>query len=271
MKHIIYFLVLSLCIINISLSQTRIVTKSGNKILGVVVSENSNDIIMNSLNNEELVIPINSIVSRDTLYFGIKTKSGIKFSGTITSFDKDSFEFLTQDGIKTKLKYDGIDNFYFDDSDLRKVMESKIQKYNSKSYSTISPYKLEGISQEKIAESYQKFGFAILSPAVGNIVYGYTTKKFGFQFSGGFWGKDVYGIQVGPSINLYLSENIEHNCIIAYNAQNLETKYFNSINFLWDANFSGFHLQAGMGFGSGSFSSPQLMIQIGYAYRWGTK
>jgi len=201
----------------------------------------------------------------------------MELNGTLTRISDDDFDLRTEDGIQMTIRFDGVEKFKIDDQELKKIIDRKILSNENKyvnqteridnNQKNINRINRNIINQEKKSD-YQKFGINYGTPAVFNIVYGYTSSKLGFHLSGGYWDDILFGFQLGPSINLGKNEDSELNIVIAYGFQNIFANYSDSFNFLLDANVYGLHIEFGLGIGVGNFTSTHLLFQLGYAFRW---
>ena len=220
---------------------------------------------------------MSSVIKQELLTLSVSTKSGMELNGTLTRISDDDFDLRTEDGILMTIRFDGVEKFKIDDPEFKKIIDRKLVSSTNKS--GINPdlkqkniNKLNRVNQPNFLISekskYQKFGISYGTPAVFNIIYGYTSPKLGFHLSGGYWDDNLFGFQIGPSINLGKNEDSELNIVIAYGFHNIISNYFDSFNFLLDANVYGLHFEFGLGIGAGNAPTPQLRFQLGYAYRW---
>jgi len=273
MKFIILSLLLAQFFAVNCLSQTRITTKSGNTFIGFIQSNNDVEIELLSLNNEKVVIPMSSVIKQELLTLSVSTKSGMELSGTLTRISDDDFDLRTEDGIQMTIRFDGVEKFKIDDPEFKSIIDRKIVSRKNKSIirqknqnTSISNIPSEYLPSNK--SEYQKLGLNFGTPAGINIIYGITSPKLGFHLSGGYWEENVYGFQIGPSLNLGMNENSELNLVVTYGILKIKSVEFNSFNVLLDANIYGLHFEFGFGLGDGNVRSPQLLFQIGYAFRW---
>ena len=68
------------------------------------------------------------------------------------------------------------------------------------------------------------------------------------------------------NINRYHSLNFVAGS--SYLEKNWDKKTWDYIGIAYNLNYKDFYLEAGITSGSGSYSNPQIMFQIGYVYRF---
>lgn len=134
------------------------------------------------------------------------------------------------------------------------------------------------VPEKKENNTEVTIGATFGTPAVGNIRVGVRTEKLAFHYSGGYWG-DVFGFQLNPMLLLSKDEKTYHylSALIGYSHLKSEQIYRigpytiidEGVNWLYGGvgyvfNTRGFFLELGLSAGTGSFTSPQLMFQIGY-------
>jgi|GEM_PF-2156723 len=124
-------------------------------------------------------------------------------------------------------------------------------------------------------------GGAIGSPFGLSFVGGVQKKPLSYSISGGFAGKNWYGVQCDVSkpiietgeltqsialiagvyaTTVYTTDSETGSKIKQHNKQNY-------IGLAYDVNYSGFFLQAGLGAGKGDYANPQLLFQFGYLFK----
>ena len=279
MKFIFLIISISIFWVNICLTQTRITTKSGHTFIGFILSENDIEIELINLNDENVVIPRSAVDTKELLKLSVSTKSGIELSGTLTIISDYDFNILTDDSIKTTIRFDDVEKFKIEEPEVKRVIDRKLVSSTNKSVvnsdlkqeNNYQPYRVshpDFITRYKPV--YKKFGVNYGTPAGINIMYGYTSSKLGFHISAGYWKYDLYGFQIGPTLNLGMNEDSELNLVVAYGVLQVTSYYYQSVNILLDAYLYGLHFEVGLGFGdgNGNVSSPQILFQIGIALRW---
>lgn len=147
---------------------------------------------------------------------------------------------------------------------------------------TIEFGKIEKTTKEKNTEYYSvdrhytEFGVTLGTPGGLNAVIGRWFGPFGLKLSGMYLGS-LYGAQLEFSAKLSENKVRTHAITGMLGTLHLDTK--NDFNLTehknWDyfglaytLNVSGFYLQAGLSVGNGSFTSPQILFQIGYVHRF---
>ncbi len=134
---------------------------------------------------------------------------------------------------------------------------------------------IENIMKEEkpleVKKGVTELGIVAGSPAGLNILLGHSIDDFIFKLSGLYVGK-IYGIQV--NLGLMLSNNINRyhslNFIAgsSFSESNLSKNTWDYFGIAYNLNYKDFYLEAGISSGSGSYSNPQIMLQIGYVYRF---
>ena len=117
----------------------------------------------------------------------------------------------------------------------------------------------------------RKLGLALGMPLYLSVVYGYNTEKFGFHISGMFLGPEVFGLQVGPSINIFRNKDTELNFVLPFSFWGIvDNDTPMSLNFMLELYLYGLHLQTGIGFvEEKGFTDYRPMVQLGYVIRLG--
>ena len=122
-------------------------------------------------------------------------------------------------------------------------------------------------------------GFDIGYPSSINFVGGYYFKDTKLMASGGFFGKNWFGLQgeFGWKLNSDLSFRHDINAIIGFfQTKTLETDPAgNSSNVIrksvfaglaYSVDYEGFYLQSGFGYGVGDFGNPIFLFKMGYLF-----
>jgi len=123
-------------------------------------------------------------------------------------------------------------------------------------------------------KSYLELGVNIGIPSAFNVSLGNWFGPFGLRLSGMSFEK-AKGFQV--NIEYKLSDNIDrrHGLAAVLGSSKIISdglaKEWNYFGITYELNWSGFFFETGMSAGKGSFSSPQLLLQIGYMYRFLTE
>ena len=119
-------------------------------------------------------------------------------------------------------------------------------------------------------DTYGMFGITLLLPGGYNILGGYQFQTFGLRAELGCipYGDGGYGGQVNFLLNLAKSKSFEANVSLAAGFSQMGNNNFTYAGPCFDLNAGGFFIELGLGFGSGSFQSPQLLFQLGYVGRF---
>ncbi len=123
-------------------------------------------------------------------------------------------------------------------------------------------------------------GVVIGAPSSIALVGGYDAGPVALRLSGGAWGKGWYGAQADVSVIFSRSGSFSQGLsvlagqygtkVVSLDDQLQEVTQFNKQKYLgiaYDAWFSGFFLQVGMGHGWGDFPNPNLLFQFGYLFQ----
>ena len=125
-------------------------------------------------------------------------------------------------------------------------------------------------------KKYPVFGMTIGTPAALNLVWGYYFENYGIRCSG-LYLDTVSGIQLNALRKLKETPNFLQNASIlagsafTINNEDRIEKYWNYIGVGYDLNWYGFFFELDITVGSGSYSSPQMGLQIGYVHRYNKK
>jgi hypothetical protein len=114
---------------------------------------------------------------------------------------------------------------------------------------------------------YPELGVNFGTPGGLNLAAGYWFGTVGLRLSGMYLG-DIAGVQ--GNVGFKLSDNSTRSHVLAavFGTSEVERKNWTYIGGVYELNLSGFFLQAGATIGSGDFTSPQLIFQIGYMHRF---
>lgn len=155
-------------------------------------------------------------------------------------------------------------------SNTMKIERSQIQKIE---------YSIDTSLKEEALKTKAEFGGTLGTPAGLNLVYNNHFDNFILQLSGLYLGP-IRGIQLGFCWKVSESENNYHAFGGAIGSSYFEEEkedYYYSyteinkwtyVAAVYNFNYNGFYLQPGLSFGEGTFSNPQLLIQIGYVYKF---
>ncbi len=183
-------------------------------------------------------------------------KNGSKILGTIIEqIPNKQLKIRTRDGSEFVYTFDEIEvirkesaaEIYFDDT--RDLMDA--------------PYFELGVN----------FG----TPGGLNLAFGRWFGIAGARLSGMYLGDALAGVQGNIGFKLSDNSNRSHVLAAIFGTSQLKensgtywqrSRSWTYIGAAYELNLHGFFLQAGLSVGSGDFSSPQLMLQLGYMYRF---
>lgn len=131
------------------------------------------------------------------------------------------------------------------------------------------------LEQPKVLPSYGVLGVTIGSPGILNLNLGYFHQKYGISVTGAYLGS-TYGFQTNVSRVLHDTRNFMHSLFVGAGVLSLTseeqtsrvTRRFTYGAFGYHLNWWGFFLELGLGFGSGDYTNPQFLGQIGYVHRF---
>ncbi len=171
-------------------------------------------------------------------------------------------EIVREDSLEIVLKSEGV--------------ESKVSRIQIKQITYLNKHEWESDSLQKEIEPKQEFviGATLGSPAIYNARLGSRSAEgLSFQVSG-MYSKDVYGFQLSPILLLSKNEKTYQYLSFMFGYSYIrgpeQSGYVTEVNTWTFAgvgyvlNTRGFFLELGLSVGRGSYSSPQLIFQIGY-------
>lgn len=243
-NKMIYLLFLCIFLLVIPVqSQLKIETYDEKEYTGYVTAETDKELTIRTKSGVVKNVPKTSITSYNIKKSLITTKDGKKFLYHIYKYDSSYIYYIQDYSVNGKMKQSNILNF--DIADVSSI-------------------------------GYSSFGLTVGTPAALNIVYSYQSQSLlNFRIQGGIWGP-ANGIQANIGFNLSKSESFEHNLSICGGYSQLtDQKSFGDRIYEWtytgvcyNFNWGGFFTELGLTVGEGNFSNPQLMLQLGYVYRF---
>jgi hypothetical protein len=122
-----------------------------------------------------------------------------------------------------------------------------------------------------LAEDSTSFGLSLGSPAGANFVIKSNALGIPMQISGGYWGDNASGIEIGYNFYQNTDSFLYSAQIVAgytdFRENNLKSDIRKYAGFSATFKRGGFFIEPGLSFGSGDYSNPQLNFQIGWL--WG--
>lgn len=126
---------------------------------------------------------------------------------------------------------------------------------------------------------YWAFGGTLGTPAALNLVLARNfNRNWGIRFSGMFYGK-IRGLQIDGMRRIGGSGSFSHNVHVGLGSSQLGVDTYTSTGYYrestwnyvtggYDLNWGGFQFAVGLSVGSGTFTNPQLLLQIGYVHQF---
>jgi hypothetical protein len=186
----------------------------------------------------------------------IYLKNGSKIVGTIVEqVPNKQLKIRTRDGSEFVYTFDEID---------------MIRKEPAEVYS----YEL---IRDLMDTPYTELGASFGTPGGLNLMVGHWFGIVGTRLSGMYLGSTLAGIQGNIGFKLSDNSNRSHALAAVFGTSRLvedEGTFFERertwtyIGAAYNLNLGGFHLEAGLTVGDGDFSSPQIVLQLGYMYRF---
>jgi hypothetical protein len=116
-----------------------------------------------------------------------------------------------------------------------------------------------------------QFGLSIGSPAVVNFVYKGEVADIPIQVAGSYWGDSYSGIEVGYRFVEREGAFSSAQILAGYSRLEDSNDFVDEWTYVGaSATFSwgGFYIEPGISVGSGDYSSPQLLFQAGYLWKF---
>jgi hypothetical protein len=144
--------------------------------------------------------------------------------------------------------------------------------------SSVRTIQYSGVDGPTGRHSYPVLGATLGTPSGVNLLAGYSFNGWGARLSGFFLGYALFGAQLDLLKNIGTWRNFSHDIYVAAGFSQSEiytstfaggfydVTYWDYLGVGYSLNWSGFFLSAGLSVGDGTYSSPQVMGQIGYVY-----
>lgn len=262
-------------------------TVSGTIYNGIVQSETETVLNLKMFDGVELAIDKDKIASRKEILSTITTITGRNYEGFVQRFDSTTVYITTVDSIKIDFKYDQIVDF--NDPDLNDLFittavnnsGNQTDSASSNKQHKRSIFKNAHNPDSEVAASSKFFmvGVTILLPGVLNALMGYTYHRFHIRGSIGIMPSDrASGEQLNIGICIAKSDHVDHNLtfelgesrMLRSNRTYTQNEYskWRYFGFGYDINYYGIFGEIGISKGEGDYTSPQLIMQLGYVYRF---
>jgi small nuclear ribonucleoprotein (snRNP)-like protein len=253
MKFVIYLFILIALNLCPLFAQVEIETRNGEKFIGIIDSSSTDKLFLRKL-QDNTTYPIDKLFVKETKQrsVSIKILSGTEYEGTLKTFNDSMFVLLTSEKNEVFIKRN-------------EVLTLELN----------NPYDKSG---------YSMLGITAITPGGINLLFGQHFGKFGIRLQGGLLplSRTMWGFQGNLLYNFQKSESFENNISLAFGQLNIPinkgfspwegTIYENGDwtygAVCYDFNTGGFFLEVGLSFGTGYFSNPQALLQLGYVYRF---
>ena len=237
----ILILVLISTIFSLSYSQVEIELYKGQKFEGIVINNTKDSLSINTFNNRKISFSKNEIEHIEPLSSTIRLLNGKTITGYVSK--------MTDDVITIILNNDDV-------PDVERTIKRKeiIELKHGRVYK----------------DNYAMLGLSFGLPGGINAIWGYHFGKIGSRAEFGFFPGDDFmaGVQANFLLNLFQNRNFETNLSIGTGYFQQGNDDYVYIGPFYDLNFYGVFLELGLGFGSGKYTSPQFLAQIGYVFRF---
>jgi hypothetical protein len=131
-----------------------------------------------------------------------------------------------------------------------------------------------GVDTPGSRTSFWVLGGAFGTPGIANLVGGYFFNGWGVRVSGGMIPFSAGGAQIEVLKNISTSQTFSHNVHAGAGSLFIDNGSFWGVDWWdylavgYDLNWHGFYLSGDLSFGDGTYSSPQILGQIGYVYEF---
>ena len=243
MKYVLVItcLLFLFCLPTLVPAQTvRILTADGEEFKGSVLHETSDTVTLLSSSGIEIKVPraaIRTISSAQTVR--ILTADGEEFIGSVLRETADTLILLSSSGIEVAVP--------------RTAIRTIDYRYDS---------------DRKSYGGFWSFGGAFGTPAgLELIVRRNFSREWGLGLAFGYLGS-IIGLELDVQRLLGESGSARHSLAFGAGSMVTDRDEWNYFKGAYNLNWGGFHLDLGLSVGSGTFSNPQLMAQIGYVHQF---
>jgi hypothetical protein len=231
---------------------------------GFIVNENNSYLTIQTFQNRKVPLKKSLITNMESIIVSIESNT-IKLKGNILKISGNEFEFITLDSSISQIKIHTLDSVNSDDTETEQFLKDLIRENQIKdSSANMNP-----------SNGYAKIGVTLGFPMIFMLNYGISSKKTSGGISLGY-----FGVQLNYGLNVLSTEYVEINLLANLNIKSYTKYIYSNLGVeekeiklyagpLIDFYAAGFHLQAGIGFGSDKEIPNRPFFQIGYAHRWG--
>lgn len=191
----------------------------------------------------------------------VTMKDGTVYKGTLVDTNMETLTLLQENGTRIVIQRENV---------------LRLEAYTPGGDESIAPARVS----EQQQDYYTTFGLTLGTPAGVNLNLGRYFDQFGLRLSGGYWGT-LGGIDLNAMSLLNRGSSFTHELFVGCGYLSIEEEvhdgfwgYYTRVRdwlYLeggWSCNWSGFFGLIGLSVGSGSFRSPQLVLQIGYVHEF---
>lgn len=116
-------------------------------------------------------------------------------------------------------------------------------------------------------ETYSELGITLGTPGAVNLAVARWFGQYGVRVCGMAFDSSK-GIQANIAYKFSDNADRSHSVALVFGGSKIMGKVWNYAGVAYNLNYGNFFLEAGLSAGSGSFSTPQLLLQLGYSYRF---
>jgi hypothetical protein len=116
-------------------------------------------------------------------------------------------------------------------------------------------------------ETYSELGITVGTPSGVNLAVARWFGQYGVRVCGMAFDS-LRGIQAAVAYKISDNSDRSHSVAVVFGGSKITGKVWNYTGVAYNLNYGNFFLEAGVSAGSGSFTTPQLLLQLGYSYRF---
>lgn len=132
-----------------------------------------------------------------------------------------------------------------------------------------------GVERPGSRSSFWVLGGSFGTPGIANLVGGYYFNGWGVRVTGGMLPYSAAGAQIEVLRNISTTQNFSHNVHLTGGSLFIDNgnsfwgyDWWDYVAIGYDLNWHGFYVSGDLSVGDGTYSSPQILGQIGYVYEF---